>query len=189
MARRRNGFIQLAEKLEAGFLAPFIVGVAQSAQGVVRELQDKGPAWSGEFANSWEIASASQVTSGSGATGAPQRLLAPILTVDEFKFPPEVKYYIANKAPHADYALDLREGRFSPPANQPERDPAAASGKTIRSGSRPSSSHKRGDLSGNGEGNATSSADLDWYSTYVQGGKLDRAISLYMDAALRNVKL
>jgi len=189
MARRRNGFIQLAEKLEAGFLAPFIVGVAQSAQGVVRELQDKGPAWSGEFANSWEIASASKVSSGGGATGAPQRLLAPILTVDEFKFSPEVKYYIANKAPHADYALDLREGRFSPPANQPERDPAAASGKTIRSGSRPSSSHKRGDLSGNGEGNATSSADLDWYSTYVQGGKLDRAISLYMDAALRNVKL
>ena len=189
MARRRNGFMEVALKLEAGFMAPFIVGVAQSAQGVVRELQDKGPAWSGEFANSWEIASASQVTSGSGATGAPQRLSAPILTVDEFKRPPEVKYYIANKAPHADYALDLREGRFSPSESFKQRDPAAASGKTIRSGSRPTGSHKRGDLSGNGEGNATSSADLDWYSTYVQGGQLNKSISLYMDAALRNVKL
>lgn len=189
MAKRRNGFIQLAEKLEAGVLAPFIVGVAQSAQGVVRELQDKGPAWSGEFANSWEIASASKVSSGSGATGAPQRLLAPILTVEEYKFKPEVKYYIANKAPHADYALDLREGRFSPPTDQQQRDPAAASGKTIRSGSRPTGSHKRGDLSGNGEGKGTSSADLDWYSTYIQGGQLDKSISLYMDAALRNVRL
>ena len=109
MARRRNGFIQLAEKLESVFLAPFILGVAQSAQAVVKDLQELGPAWSGTFSNSWEIASASKVTSGTGATGAPQRLLAPILTVDEFKLKPELKYYIANKAPHADVALDLVE--------------------------------------------------------------------------------
>ena len=189
MARRRNGFMEVALKLEAAAFTPFIVGLARTAQGIVKELQERGPAWSGEFANSWEIASASKVSSGSGATGAPQPLLAPPLTPNEFKFKPEIKYYIANKAPHADYALDLREGRFSPPTNQVERDPAAASGKAIRTGSRPSSAHKRGDLSGNGEGNATSSADLDWYATYVQGGQLDKAVSLYMDAALRNAKL
>ena len=189
MAKRRNGFMELALKLEAAAFAPFIVGLAQSAQEIVKELQARGPAWSGEFANSWEIASASKVSSGSGASGPPQRLLAPILTPEEFKFAPDVKYYIANKAPHADYALDLKEGRFSPPENQQQRDPAAASGKTIRSGSRPSGVHKRGDLSGNGEGNATSSAELDWYSTYIQGGQLDKSISLYMDAALRNLKL
>ena len=189
MARRRNGFMELAQKLEAGFLAPFIVGVAQSAQGVVRELQERGPAWSGEFANSWEIASASKVSSGSGSPGAPQRLLAPILTVDEYKFKPEIKYYIANKAPHADYALDLKEGRFFPPDVQPLRDAAAASGKTIRTGSRSAGLHKRGDLTGNGDEKGTSSADLDWYATYVRGGGLDKSISLYMDAALRNVKL
>jgi len=189
MARRRNGFIQLAEKLEAGFLAPFILGVAQSAQGVVKDLQEKGPAWSGEFANSWEIASASKVSSGTGAPGAPQRLLAPILTVDEYKFKPEVKYYIANKAPHADYALDLREGRFAPSSAFPQRDPAAASGKTIRTGSRSPGPHKRGDLSGNGASSGTSSAELDWYATYISGGRLDKTISLYMDTALRNVKL
>jgi hypothetical protein len=189
MARRRNGFMELAEKLEAGFLAPFIVGVAQSAQGVVKDLQELGPSWSGEFANSWEIASESKVSSGTGASGAPQRLLAPILTPKEYKQKPEVKYYIANKSPHADYALDLREGRFFPPENQPTRNPAAASGKTIRTGSRALSEHKRGDLTGNGEGQATSSAELDWYTTYVRGGKLDKAISLYMDQALRNVRL
>jgi hypothetical protein len=43
MARRRNGFIQLAEKLESVFLAPFILGVAQSAQAVVKDLQDELP--------------------------------------------------------------------------------------------------------------------------------------------------
>jgi len=189
MARRRNGFIELAEKLEAGFLAPFIVGVAQSAQGVVKDLQKLGPSWSGEFANSWEIASESKVSSGTGASGAPQRLLAPILTPREYKQKPEIKYYIANKSPHADYALDLREGRFFPPENQPTRNAAAANGKLVRTGSRAASEHKRGDLSGNGAGQGTSSAELDWYTTYVRGGKLDKSISLYMDQALRNVNL
>ena len=189
MARRRNGFLDLAQKLEAGFLAPFIVGVAQSAQGIVKDLQERGPSWSGEFANSWEIASESKVSSGSGALGAPQRLLAPILTVEQYKFKPEIKYYIANKADHADYALDIKEGRFFPPEAQPFRDTAASAGKTIRTGSRSTNPHKRGNLNSTGGGEGTSSAELDWYATYIQGGGLDKAVSLYMDTALRNVKL
>jgi hypothetical protein len=178
MARRRNGFIQLAEKLESVFLAPFILGVAQSAQAVVKDLQELGPAWSGTFSNSWEIASASKVTSGTGATGAPQRLLAPILTVDEFKLKPELKYYIANKAPHADVALDLVESSYRYPGFEPI--------KTAQRGERISGI--RGDLSiGSGPNRRT--APLDWYTTYVRGGSIDKRISTYMDQALRNVKL
>ena len=178
MARRRNGFIQLAENLESVFLAPFILGVAQSAQAVVKDLQELGPAWSGTFSNSWEIASASKVTSGTGATGAPQRLLAPILTVDEFKFKPELKYYIANKAPHADVALDLVESSYRYPGFEPI--------KTAQRGNRVSGI--RGDLSiGSGPNRRT--APLDWYTTYVRGGSIDKRISTYMDQALRNVKL
>jgi hypothetical protein len=180
--RRRNGFMELAEKLEAGFLAPFILGVAQSAQGVVKDLQERGPSWSGEFANSWEIASESKVSSGTGATGAPQRLLAPILTPNEYKFKPVVKYYIANKSPHADYALDLKEGRF-----WPDGEPKAPR-DIVLSGSRPSGDHKRGAVQP-GDGQATSSAELDWYVRYIQEKHLDKTISLYMDQALRNVKL
>jgi hypothetical protein len=179
MAKRRNGFMQLAEKLEAGFLAPFILGVAQSAQAVVRDLQAQGPAWSGKFSNSWEIASASKVTSGSGAVGAPQRLLAPILTVDEFKFKPELKYYIANKAPYADVALDLVEGPYRYPGFEPIKK--AERGNRI--------SGIRGDLSVSSSGPNRRTAPLDWYTTYVRGGSIDKRISTYMDQALRNVKL
>jgi len=182
MARRRNGFMQVAEQLEAGFLAPFIVGVAQTTQGIVRELQEAGPTWSGEFANSWEIASASQVSSGSGAPGAPERLLAPVITVNEYKFKPEVKYYIANKAPHADIALDLAEGRF-----WPNGEPLATR-KVVTSGKRPAGPHIRGAVQA-GEGKATSSAQQDWYVRYIQEKRIDKAVSLYMDQALRNVKL
>jgi len=182
MPRRRNEVFKLPEKIEAALLSPFILGVARSVQGVVKELQEKGPSWSGEFANSWEIASPSQVTSGSGAPGAPQRLLAPILTPNEYKFKPEVKYYIANKAPHADIALDLKEGRF-----WPNGEPIAQR-KVVVAGSRPSGPHIRGAVQP-GEGNATSSAEQDWYTRYIQERRIDKTISLYMDQALRNVKL
>ena len=181
MAKRRNGFMQLAEKLEAGFLAPFILGVAQSAQAVVKDLQAQGPAWSGKFSNSWEIASASKVTSGSGAAGAPQRLLAPILTVDEFKFKPELKYYIANKAPYADVALDLVEGAYKYPGFEPLDPEKAERGKRL--------SGIRGDLAVSSFGPNRRTAPLDWYTTYVRGGNIDKRISTYMDEALRNVKL
>lgn len=179
MARRRNDFMKLAQKIEAGFLAPFIVGVAQSAQAVVKDLQELGPAWSGEFSNSWEIASASKVSSGSGSSGKPQRILAPILTVDEYKFKPEVKYYIANKAPHADIALDLVESTYRYPGSEPIKK--AERGERVTG--------LRGDLSVNASGPNRRTAPLDWYTTYLRGGAIDKRISTYMDQALRNVKL
>jgi hypothetical protein len=179
MARRRNDFMKLAEKIEAGFLAPLILGAARSAQGVVKELQARGPAWSGEFSNSWEIASASKVSSGSGSAGAPQRLLAPILTPNEYKFKPEVKYYIANKAPHADVALDLVESTYRYPGFEPLKK--AERGNRI--------SGIRGDLSLTDAGQNRRTAPLDWYTTYIRGGGIDKTVSLYMDDALRSIKL
>ena len=179
MARRRNGFLQLAEQLEAGFLAPFIAGVARSAEAVVKDLQDAGPAWSGKFSNSWEIATASKVSSGTGVIGTPQRLAAPILTTKEFKFKPELKYYIANKAPYADIALDLVESDYVDPGTTPVKK--VTRGKRI--------SGIRGDLSIDSSGPNRSTAPLDWYTTYVRGGSIDKSISTYMDQALRNVKL
>jgi hypothetical protein len=179
MARRRNDFMKLAEKLEAAVLAPLILGAARSAQGVVKDLQELGPAWSGEFSNSWEIASESKVSSGSGSPGAPQRLLAPILTPKEYKFKPEVKYYIANKAPHADVALDLVESTYRYPGFEPIKE--AERGNRITG--------VRGDLSLQADGRNQRTAPLDWYTTYLRGGKIDKTISLYMDQALRSVKL
>jgi hypothetical protein len=178
----RNELDRLLDKLEGGVLYFFKVGIKNTAENIVKDLQEQGPTWSGRFGNSWEIASASKVSSGSGALGVAQPIEAPLLSNDEFKFKPEVKYYIANKAAHADYALDLKEGKF-----KPEGEPLADR-KIVRSGSRPNADHKRGAVI-SGDGSATSSAELDWYITYLNGGKIDKTVSLYMDQALRNVKL
>jgi len=178
----RNEVNKLLNKLESAAFIFFKKGLENTAENIVKDLQALGPTWSGRFANSWEIASASKVESGSGAPGKAQPLKAPRLTNEEFKFKPEVKYYIANKAAHADYALDLKEGKF-----RPEGEPLADR-KVVRSGSRPQSAHKRGAVVSS-DGSATSSAELDWYTNYLKGGKIDKTVSLYMDQALRNIKL
>lgn len=185
---KRNGLYKAAEDIEGLLFYAFKVGIQRSAEKVVKDLQAKGPAWTGEFANSWEIASSTKVLGGTGESGAPRPVKAPLLTNDEFKFKSEIKYYIANKAPHADYALDRIEGRFFAPENQPQRNTAAAAGKTISTGSRPNTVHRRGDITGAGGGNATSSAPLDWYATYINGGEIDKTISVYMDQELRKAQ-
>ena len=182
MARRNNQLGQLvsilADDAEGAFFYAFKRGIKNSAENVIKDLKSEGPSWSGEFSNSWEIASASQVVSGSGASGKPQPLKAPLLTNDELKFKPELKYYIANKAPHADIALDLVESTYIYPGFEPLKK--AESGKRV--------SGIRGDLN-IGEGSNRRTAPSDWYAVYVQGGRIDKTISTYMDQALRSVKL
>lgn len=171
----------VAEGFEGLVLSPFILSLARSAEKIVAKLQEEGPNWSGEFSNSWQIESPSKVSTGSKQTGAPTKLKAPILTPKEFKFKPEIKYTIRNISPYAAYALDLKEGRFYP------RTPKL-SNKTIQTGSRPNAPHKRGAVTP-GDGTASSSAELDWYTTYVNSGNLDRAIQVELDKNLRNLKV
>jgi len=183
---RKGQLLKVLEDLESGFLRPFAWGIQRAATEVVRELQEAGPQWTGEFANSWEIASNSKVVSGTGSPGAPQKIQAPPLSIDEFKFKPETKYYIANKAPYADVALDLAPYSYegldkNSNLGEPIKNPGS-----IEYGTRPAGG-KRGDVQGSGSNRST--APLDWYTNYMRAGKFDKAISLYMDQALRNKRV
>lgn len=183
MAKKRNGFAELADTLEGAVFFAFKKGLQASANAVVRDLQKVGPTWTGEFQNSWEIATSSKVSSGSGAAGPAETIKAPLLTNDEFKFKPEIKYYIANKSKHADIALDIvpyvkeldEDVKFGKPRGN----------KPIKYGTRPEGG-RRGELEGSGSNRST--APLDWYVTYLRAGNLDKTISLYMDQALRGIK-
>jgi hypothetical protein len=168
----------LVRDIEAAFIAPISIGLGRSAEAVVQDLQVKGPVWSGRFSNSWEISSPSKVVTGDGQADLPVPLRAPVLLPDEIKFKPEVKYRIRNVAPYADVALDLREGTFIYPGYEPRK--AAVRG-TRRSGI-------RGDVPNSGDGPNRRTADLDWYSTYIQGKQLDSRIRLYMDQAFREAR-
>lgn len=166
----RNDLKKLAENLDRLATAAFSRGPARAAEQVVADLQERGPQWTGRFSNSWVIASGSRQTEGSGNTGAAVRLSAPLLTGRELLFKPEIKYTIFNKSPYADYAQDLAEGYFWPPKDAP--DPI---GKNINYGARVNPS-RRGELSG--AGGARSTAPLDWFTDYVNGGKFDKTVQV-----------
>lgn len=169
----RNEFRRLAENFDRFATALVSRAPARAAESVVADLQKIGPIWSGEFANSWAIATASRQTEGSKAPGQPGRLSAPLLSGRELLGKPEIKYTIFNTADYAAIAQDLEPGVFKK-IGRPLKTP-------ISSGTR--SKGIRGSVAA-GAGNAESTASLDWFTTYVQGGNLDKTVELAFNATL-----
>lgn len=169
----RNELQRLAENLDRFATAAFSRAPARAAEQVVADLQKNGPIWSGQFANSWAIASGSRQTQGNGAPGQPQRLSAPLLTGRELLFKPEIKYTIFNTADYAAIAQDLEPGTFKK-IGRPLKTPVASG---TRSGG------IRGSV-GSGPGNAESTAALDWFTTYINGGSLDKTVEVAFNATL-----
>lgn len=134
---------------------------------IMNGLAEAGPNWSGEFMDSWVAHSPS---GGSGGGEYPYKL------TDIPQIPPtlkeakrKTKFIIENVSDHAAIALDLvdvpRED-FKFPGQGPQGD-------IVARGSRPDVG-KRGDVSGSG--NSRSTAPLDWYPTFAQGGKMQKAL-------------
>lgn len=144
-------------------------GTRQAAVEIMNDLGKAGPAYSGEFRDSW-IA----IPVGKGATGRaggeyPYQISdVPELSLSRREVARATKFIIENTQPYAEYALDLKEGRFYPPDEfGPIKTP-------VKEGGRAAGLTKRGDVSGVGE--AKSTAKLDWYTDYVGGGRMQKAL-------------
>lgn len=164
-------------------------GQRAAAERVVRELQQAGPSWSGQFSNSWEIRTASRSFRGTGAAGEPQLIRAPSVTgreataVQIFKDP---LLTITNFAPHALEAIDAVEHDRAYYARRRTARPQTALGlsKWRIDGPRNNVS-ARGQTGGGTEGvNSSRTAPLDWFADYASA-RLDRAVRIEMDSALR----
>ena len=86
---------------------------------------------------------------------------------------------MSNFSPYADEARDLVEGYFEDPGTTPLKE--------YDRGTRVSG--YRGDLVGDDEGPNRSTAPLDWYTTYLRGGAIDRRIRIQLDEELGRVRL
>jgi hypothetical protein len=164
--------------------------IREAAEQIVDDLQQAGPSWTGQFSNSWVIQTSGGTRSGgSGASGEPQRVNGPLLSGAELFRKPEVKYTIYNIAPHADVAIDRAEDNFY----RPTKTPQTALGRRKWEITNPPSSRGtpfvRGNLAGPtgrvDTGGASRTAPLNWYQTYIDGGKIDRTIKVRMDSAFR----
>jgi len=164
-------------------------GQRAAAERVVRELQKAGPSWSGEFSNSWQISTTSTTYKGTGAPGEPQPIRAPSVTGREataaqiFKDP---LLKITNFAPHALEAIDAIEHDRQYYARRKTAEPTTAIGKSKWKVEGPRSEvSARGATGGGTEGsNSSRTAPLDWFADYASA-KLDRAVKLEMDSALK----
>jgi hypothetical protein len=137
-----------------------------AAKEIMNGLADAGPEWSGDFKNSW-VADAPGAGTGTGSYPYSLNQIPKLpLTLREAKR--KTKFVIYNSAPHAPIAMDLKDvpaGEF--------KQVGYPRGEVVARGSRPAVG-RRGEVSG--KGNATSTAPLDWYPLFVEGGKMQKAL-------------
>jgi hypothetical protein len=139
-----------------------------AAKEIMNGLADAGPNWSGEFQDSWVASAAS---GGSSGGSYPYKLSdIPKLPATKRETERVTKFVIQNLAPHAPIAMDLvdvpRE-QFQYPGSPPQGD-------VVARGTRPEVG-KRGAIQ-SGKGNSRSTAPLDWYPLFVEGGKMQKAL-------------
>jgi len=189
MAKALNELGKLIKDLDRVAASIAFIGPTRAAVKVVNDLQDLGPVWTGRFANSWQIQTPSQVFRPASfmQEGPPRQIPFPTTTGRESLkglkfFGDRVVFSISNQSPHKKYAMDQIEGRFFRPENNP-LPINATSGKWVEGMGGRGGMMKRGDIN-KGSGRASSTAELDWFSTYASG-KLDKTIRLEMDKVVK----
>jgi hypothetical protein len=188
-------------KFDRDFASATLIGAIKSAEKIVSDLQQEGPSWTGRFSNSWQIAGPQgQSIKGDGGKGEARPIkfkdgpfTGPQATATLFRttvLKDKTVFTISNFSEHAAEAIDAVEHdktyypkgwQISPEG--PQTSQGTQNHKTVGSGRKSSST--RGDIGG-GDPNSMSSrtAPLDWFSTFAEGGRLDKAIKIEMDKAL-----
>ena len=139
-----------------------------AAAEIMNDLAEAGPNWNGRFKNSW-VADAPGTAVGKKAD-YPYKIsdVAKLKdTVAAVSKNPKLSIY--NTTPYALYAMDLKEGKFYA-KDEPK-------GKVVKQGTRPLNEDGkgiRGDLVG--QGRSRSTAELDWFLTYIDGGGLRKSL-------------
>lgn len=194
----------IGKQLDRNVSSALLIGAINAAQRTVDELQEEGPSWTGRFSNSWQIQGPQgQQVKGDGGPGDARPLRfrdgpftgpQATATILRTKFTTDkVIFTISNFSDHAAEAIDAVEHdksyypegwRISPEG--PKTLQGKANFDPVNSGRKESST--RGDTGG-GDPNSSSSrtAPLDWFATFAEGGRLDKAIKIEMDEALKRV--
>ena len=146
---------------------------------IMNDLAEAGPEWSGEFKNSWEAIPLGEGSKIGKSGSFPYKLRnIPRLSDTKEAVRKANKLQITNTSEWAKYALDIEEGRFTPP-NFPRKDrPGNPLGEVIPGGTGkrdPDSLTLRGQLSP-GPGGARITAPLFWYNKYLNGGGLQKSV-------------
>lgn len=169
----RNGIWNLAKELDRVAATTVYNGPKRAAEKIVRDLQERGPAWTGEFSNSWQIATPTGIKGGTGSPGRPVPIVTPPLSGQQVTrsilTKNKIVFTISNFSSYAGIATDMEPGVFINPGTEPIKpvDKVGRRQKGIR-----------GLLTGQGGNRRT--APLDWFSIYLKAGAIDKAIQVAM---------
>jgi hypothetical protein len=194
-----EGFNRFRRDMES---LPFL-GPVLAAERIVAELQAEGPSWTGRFSNSWQITGPQgQQVKGDGKPGDPRPVkfkegpftgpqaaatfLRTKLTTDK------VVFTISNFADHAAKAIDaVEQDNFLYPRGwviSPD-GPSTQLGKAkfdpVAQGRKGGGSYRGDTGGGDPDSSSSRTAPLDWFATFAEGGRLDKAVRISVDEALR----
>ena len=192
----------LGKDLDRNASSALLIGAIKSAERTISELQKEGPSWSGRFGNSWQVEGPQgQLLKGSGAPGEAKPLKfaegpftgrqAAQALARTFIFKDKTIFTISNFSDHVAEATDKVS---NPPEYYKQGWEAYPGGPNTQQGQRNhdtedsgrQSSSRRGEIGGGKEsGFSSRTAPLDWFSSFEKGGRVDRAVRIEMDRALR----
>lgn len=192
----KKDLFALLGDLDKVYASTVAFGPIRGAHRVVKELQKEGPSWTGRFSNSWQISTPDGRTyRGDGLSGEPRTLNIPLLTGPQALkagfAKDKIVFTISNFSPWAGEATDLRENSFYRPSLKPETQLGLSKWEISSSKESRSNPGLRGNIPSPvgrvDAGGPSRTAELDWFTTYVTGGRLDRSVTIEMDNMLRRL--
>jgi len=181
----KNGIWNLLKELDRVAATTVFNGPRAAAERTVRELQQEGPSWTGRFSNSWQIEGPAGLGSskGDGQTGEPRPIYSPLVSGQQVTksllTKDKLTFTISNFSEYVAEATDLVESAFIRPTPLPETQLGRRKFREGDGGREQPSF--RGLIGGVEDRESSATADLDWFATYVEGGKLNRAVKIEMD--------
>ena len=158
-ANRRRSTGKPWANLTRDYRARITLKAKRAMETVLENVQEIGPAYSGDFRDSWVVEAVGPSRSGDGAV---PRLIANPKGKD-LRNPRAFGYRMFNVDPQALIAMDLEPGLFRRPEFVPVKEPVAT-------GSREKGLQFRGDIDEGGEGKGLITAERDWWLNYATTG-------------------
>ena len=176
---------QEIENIDKTIAAFFLSSAQGSAMQIVKDLQDKGPSWTGKFSNSWQIETRTPGLEWRGTMQAGEPVSpfddgsgGPKVTMQDARDVLEkgkVAFRVSNVSPvnnsgqqYAEFATDRKEGEFSGKwaGSEPQTQKGRANWES--SNTKRKIPDMRGNIgSGTEEGFSSRTAEEDWFDRYI----------------------